>query len=266
MRLSLNEHEDAEMFLSELCLGKDAFEKLKIIARYYMDEGRPVDSVRDKLKEYVANCGESFTLNPWRSMIELALKSAKKYNAVLINELHISKPEMERISKIKGIQARRFCFVLLCLKKYFNAIRPENNGWVCVDHADLMRLANIKTPMVKQAELYRILLSENLIELPDKPDRVAIHVVFDDMEGDDAMCITDMRNLGNQYMMYLGEPYYQCQECGLVVRNPHGSKGTKPFKYCKDCAAKIKIRQSTESAMKKYYKDISNFEVKIVEV
>ena len=61
--------------------------------------------------------------------------------------------------------------------------------------------------------------------------------------------ITDFRNLGNQYMMYLGESYFQCVECGLVVR-----RITNNQKYCDDCAASVYVRKSVESALKNYYK------------
>ncbi len=263
MRLSVDEHNDAEAYLEEKDLKNDAFDKLRVIARYYIDNDYNIEEVKEQLRVFVANCGENYTLNVWHDMIEAAAKRAKKTPAILIDYVSVTEPEMEVIAKIKGIRARRFAFTLLCLKKYYNAIRENNNGWICVKHSELMRLANIKISLDGQAELYRVLIDAGLIELPDKLNRVAIHVTFDDIEGKEAVRVDDFRSIGNQYMMATGGPYYRCHECGLVVRMPDGKKRTKPYKYCKECAIKVKTRQSIESVMKKYYKDVEDIDVKI---
>ena len=257
MYLPFNEHEDAEKYISECTLGKGAFDKLRVIARYYLDEKYTDVAVREKLCEYVSRCGESFTLNIWSDMIDSAIKRAKKTDAILINNITVTEPELQAISKLKGIQTQRFAFTLLCLKKYFSSIRPESDGWICIPHSDLMKISNIKAPLNKQAELYRTLVSAGMIELPDKPSRVAIHVVMKDMNGKEEIRVNDFRNLGYQYMMYFGGPYFQCQECGLVVKQADNKSKGRPPKYCQSCAVKVKIRQSTESVMRKYYDDIS---------
>ena len=69
-------------------------------------------------------------------------------------------------------------------------------------------------------------------------------------DGEVAVRVSDFRNLGYQYLKYHGEPYFECENCGLTVRQNNKKTGRRQ-KYCQSCAAEIKIQQTINSVMRR---------------
>lgn len=245
MIISLNEHEEAEEYLDECLIDKNILHKLRVIARFYMDEQYGDELIRKKLSEYISKCGESPTLNMWDSMITTAMKQARKHDAVLINYVSVTKPEMEKIEALKGKQLQRLAFTLLCLAKYRDATRKNNNHWICFEDKEIMVLANLRLSLRKQAELYRKLEDAGYLLFPEKIDSISMQILFSE-DGEEACKISDFRNIGYQYLMMHGEPYYECKNCGLTVKMKNPNTKKKPM-YCNACASMIAARQSAES-------------------
>lgn len=196
----------------------------------------------EKLKEYVLQCGEQPTLNLWSDMIDSAVKQAGKRKAVVIDYIPVSSEELKRIDILPGTQLRRFAFTLLCLSKYFDIVKPNNDHWICLDHKDIMKLANIKTSIKRQAVMMKQLEDSGYLLFPKKVDSISMKVLYQSPSDEDLL-ITNFKNLGYQYLKYKGEPYFECENCGTTVKiNDPNAK--KKQKYCIECAAKIKIEQT----------------------
>lgn len=84
-----------------------------------------------------------------------------------------------------------------------------------------------------------------LLRFSKRVDSLNIQVKFIRANSPVAIHITDFRNLGNQYLLYCGEPYFQCANCGLTIK-----KKSNVHKYCSDCAAEMYIKKSVESVMR----------------
>ena len=250
MNLSMNEYEDAERYLDDRTVDKDFYNRLRVLANYYRDEGNNERSIREKLKEYVSYCGESPSLNVWSDMIDAAIKRSKKVKLIKIDSIPITQSEMDKIEALEGTQLKRLAFTLLCLSKYRDKIVDNNNHWVCYEDKDIMRLANMKPSLKRIGYLYRTLEEIGYLKFPQSNSSISMQVLFADDNLDDVVLnVTLMKNLGYQYLKYKGEPYFECESCGLTVKIKNKHVG-RPPKYCDQCAALIHAKQMTDAVMR----------------
>ena len=250
MDIVLNETVWAESHISSRTIGSDAYSTFRRVARYYMDGGYDRDAVRKKLDAFLLSCNPTASPVRWEPCINNAFKHALRQPAVDVGEIAISKKEMETIRGLDGKQVQRVAFTLLCLAKFWNAYSPKNDSWVRTPDNEIMRLANVKTSVKRQCSMFRDLRDCGMLTFSKRVDNTNVRVNFIADDDADAMIIDDFRNLGYQYLMYLGEPYFKCTRCGIVSRLDNPNKGRKQ-KYCHECAIKVKAEQDVNAAMKR---------------
>lgn len=248
MSIILNECAWAEQMIEESSLGDNAYETLCRVAKYYKANGMQKAELRKKLEEFLRRCDPYVSTVLWSDTLEKAVKVGMKYPPVMIEKITVTKPEMETILKLNGIQLQRLAFTLLCIAKYMMAVAPKTDGWVNTPENEVMKMANIKTSYKRQNLMYGQLLDEGLLRPSKKISNLNVQVVFM-QDGEPAIEVRDFRDLGNQFMMYIGKPYFVCQNCGLTVKVPDGAK-TGKMKYCPECAQKIRIQQTVNRVMR----------------
>ncbi len=248
MSIILRENEWAREMLCAGTLGKKPSETLKRAARYYIDEGYGTKDIRGKLEAFIRKCDPSCSTVKWSEAIDYAIKRASKQPAVDIDKIAITKPEIKRIEAFSGRQIQRLAFTLLCLSKYWKIVFPAGDGWINNKDNEIMAMANINTSVRRQSLMYGVLREEGFVRFSKKVDNTNVQVCFSE-DGDIAMEISDFRCLGYQYLKYHGEPYIECQCCGITTKLSNPEKGRKQ-KYCKDCAAKIAVKQRVDSVMR----------------
>lgn len=251
MAIVLNEHEWARDMIESRSLGAKPFETLSRVARYYIDKDYSKKEVRSILDTFLLQCEPTASLPKWSETLDYAVARALKYNAIKIDGIEITKPEMECIDALDGKQIRRLAFTLLCLAKYWDIVNPQGDHWVNSKDSDIMRIANIKASIRRQSLMYFNLNEAGMIQFSKKVDNTNVRVCFI-APGEAAMVITDFRNLGYQYLKHHGEPYFECQNCGITVKNSN-TAGRKP-KYCRECAVEIHMQQTVNSVMRQRHK------------
>lgn len=242
MGIVLNEREWAENAIAERNLGKRPSETLNRVAKYYFQcEKYKKSEVREKLEDFLLKCDPNIILVKWADAIDRAVRAADKYPLIHIDSVGITRGEMETIHSLPGKQSRKLAFTMLCVAKYWDAVQPKNNGWVNTQDREVMAMANISTSIKRQNELLHEMRNMGLIGFSKRVDSLNIQVLFMD---DTEVCvgISDFRNLGNQYSLQCGEPFFQCAQCGLTIR-----KKNNAHKYCPQCAAEMYIRKSVAS-------------------
>lgn len=248
MSIVLKENEWAEQMINDKDLGKKPSETMKRVARYYLDKGYSEREVRRKLDAFLIACDPLASLPKWSNSLDYALSRAVKFEAINIDKITISKTEMDIVDSLDKVQTKRLAFVLLCLAKYWVAVNPELDGWVVNKDSEIMKLANVSTSAKRQSLMYFTLKELGLIQFSKKVDNTNVRVNFMD-DGEPILEITDFRNLGYQYLMYHGGPYFMCDNCGVVSKyTVDNNKGSQ--KYCKDCSVKIRMRQHVEAVMR----------------
>lgn len=236
----LNEKQWVEDALSASNLGCKPSETLGRLARYYHEMGYKKSEVHKMLEEFMIRCDPNINIVRWQPVIDNSIKYAWKGSLIMIDPISITNNEMELIAKLPGVLLQRLMFTLMCLAKYGNAVNANNNSWVNRDIREILSLANIKVTVRRQSLLFNDLWREGYIGFSNIIDNINVNVKMLDNEGEVALLIEDFRNLGNQYMHYVGEGYMACQHCGLVVK-----RNAPNQKYCKDCAVDINIQKTS---------------------
>lgn len=247
MTIVLNEHEWAEGMINSRSLGSKPYETFCRVAKYYIDKNYSKRETRKMLDTFLLQCEPTASLPKWADMLDYAVNKATKYNAIMIDHIGISKTELAKIDSLEGTQLRRLAFTLLCLAKYWDIVNPNGDHWVNSKDTEIMRMANINTSIKRQSSMYHTLNELGFIRFSKKVDNTNVRVCFID-NGEKALEVSDFRNLGYQYLKYKGEPYFECENCGLTVK-VKTVKGRKQ-KYCQDCAIEIQMQQIVNSVMR----------------
>ena len=248
MSIVLNEYDWAERALKDKALGKKPYETLSRVAKYYTYKNYTRKEVRRLLDEFLLQCEPTASLVTWSDTLDNAAKYAAKYPLIMIEEIAITKPEMEKIDALPGKQLRRLAFSLLCIAKYLYAVSPNTSYWVGTPDNEIMKMANINTSIKRQSSMFGQLKDAGMIRFSKQIDNLSVQVLFVE-EGETAVRITDFRNLGYQYMKYHGEPYFECAHCGLTDKIKSATQ-RRPQKYCAQCAVEIRTRQNVNSVMR----------------
>lgn len=250
MSIVLRENDWAASMIQANSLGKKPSETLRRVARFYMDTYNiNQDAARKKLDLFLLQCDPTSSLPKWSDALDYAVSRACKYPAINIDHISVSKNEVEKIDSLEGKQIRRLAFTLLCLAKYWNIVTRKEDGWVNSKDNEIMSMANINTSIKRQSLMFGKLNELGMIQFSKKVDNTNVKVCFME-DGEEAIRIYDFRNLGYQYLMYHGEPYFTCENCGITTKvNDRGNRRRQ--KYCPECAAIIKMKQNIESVMRR---------------
>lgn len=234
----LNERFWCENALNTLDIGgrqpKDA---LPILARYYMSQGFEREDIEAKLKEFLIRIQPDVNLRFWQEPISGIARSAGKRRLLELDCIPVTKSEYDEIGTVDGVLQQRLLFTLVCLAKYGNAANPKNSGWVNRKTSEIFALANITITSKRQNLMINDLWGADMIAYSKIVDNINMQVKILDESSDDVVVrVSDMRNLGNQFMA-LSSPskYIACTSCGVIIK-----KASNRQKYCSKCAKEIR--------------------------
>lgn len=263
MAIVLNEYEWAERMIAYRKLGTKPGETLTRVAKYYFERKYSKREVRKLLDEFLMQCDPDASLVAWSDALDRITKTAAKYPPVQIDHISITAGELEWVSQLESKQLRRLAFTLLCVSKYWNIVSPNNNNWVNTEDKEIFKMANVTVTGKKQDLMYGELIRNGFIRQSKKIDNLNVQVLPPDTDNETVMHIKDFRNLGYQYLMHYGGPYFECERCGITVREKEYSANRslqlrcrskvagRKHKYCPSCAAEIRLKQNVESVMRK---------------
>lgn len=235
MGIVLNELDYVRDILDRGELGSKPTETLSRVARYYSSlKGATKSSVSASLEDFMLRCDPTINLVKWQDTIDRIVRGANKFPLINIESVPITEGEMKTCDSLEGVQCRRLLFTLICLAKYSDLVNEKNGGWVNKQDKEIFKLANVVTSIKRQSLMLNDFRSAGLIRFSRKVDNVNINVQCLDTGGKTVLKIRDFRNLGYQYMRFHGDPYIECEECGLVIK-----KRSNAQKYCHDCAIDV---------------------------
>lgn len=263
MAIVLNEYEWAERMVADRKLGSSPYETLSRVAKYYFEKKHSKREVRKLLDEFLMQCDPDASLVSWSSALDKITRNASKYPPIQIDHINISPGELEWIEKLEGKQFRRLVFTLLCVSKYWNIVSDTNNNWVNTDDKEIFQMANVSATAAKQDLMYGNLIKLGYIRQSKRIDSLNIQMLTPCVQNEEGLCVKDFRNLGYQYMKYCGEPFFECERCGITVKEKaysatrslcDGKRRVDPgrkHKYCQSCAMEIRLKQNVDSVMRR---------------
>lgn len=245
MNIVLDEREWTETAIKNRQIGSSPMDTLRHVAQYYYECGYKKKDIREKLDDFLIQCDPSVVLVKWSDSLDKLTKAVGRYPLIKVDSVDVTETELNTIAKIEGVQMRRLAFTLLCIAKYWDIARMDNNHWTNSKDRDIMKMANINTSIRRQSKMLHDLRELGLIKFSKRVDNLNIQIQYIDTVGDAVLHIVDFRNLGNQYLLYFGEPYFQCEQCGVTIK-----KKKNVHRYCVECASEMHVKKSVESVMR----------------
>ena len=233
----LNELDFAREVIRTRDLGKSPMFALVCAGRYYAAQGFGEDEIYQKLRAIASQDGR---LN-WSSVAEHVLSACKRRSLLEVPYIPVTQSEFSTIQALDGLQRQRLLFALLTLAKYGNLIKSHNDNWVRYEPRDVFKLANVNVARHKQSLYINDLMCAGVVQYSDHVDNLDLRVLMLDDAAPAAAAVHDMRNLGFQYMMHIGLPFFECTSCGVVAKRTAGKQ-----KYCTECAAVINAQKTIE--------------------
>lgn len=232
-----NEKKYAEMCLEEFYLDKSVIPTLIILIKYWYHNGFNQDEILIKLDEFMKEAYGDYVPHLWADKFKDLAKQycSDKYPLSMVDEVYISKKEMDVIKSIKGQENQRLAFSLLVNCKIRNAKRGIEDNRVKDDDKVIFADANVKRGVVAKQKMLRGLMELGYLEFPKMG--LDILITFIDLETDfsieqnRAITIDSFDDFILDYYAYIGSKVIKCKECSKRVM----VKGNASTKYCPQC-------------------------------
>ena len=244
MSVILNETKQAEYIIEKGEVGTKPTSTLFLLGKYYRQkENLDKEQTVNKLNEFMVANYKNYNPALWEDIIEDIAKKANKYTLREIDSIGITQSELDKIVELYNIKYEKLLFTMLCYAKLYNTISENNNGWVNADIQELYRVARVTVKYRKDKFLFlNDIERTGLISFSNKNDNLNLKVNFFDMDGESVLEISDFRELGYEYLNYIGDSkFIRCSECNRLVR-----KKTNNQLYCTECAKNINIIKQKE--------------------
>lgn len=199
------------------------------------------------LKKYHNNFDEIYYSN----LISDAIKKAHKKPFYCIDNIKVTKSELDIISSLDNLRAEKILFVLLCMAKQQAMSNGFTNGLVKYSITDLCKTARISVPADEREYILYNIIQKGFLGYPKKNNTQCLIVNFIDNSDDEAVLSLNEADCYELAYLYLswkndGKGYTKCQRCGRMIKQ---SK-TKPKKYCEECAQEVLTEQKRQWAEK----------------
>lgn len=251
MPVVLNEVKQAEYIIEKGEVGNKPTSTLFLLGKYFRQkENLNKEQTFNKLDEFMHKNYKNYNSALWEDIIEDISKKANKYSLRELNSIGITQSELDKIAEVDNLRYQKLLFTMLCYAKLYNCISENNNGWINTDIREIYRVARVTVKYKNDKFLYLNDLEQmGLISFSSKNDNLNIRVNFVGMDGETIINIDDFRELGYEYLNYIGKGrFIRCTECKRLVKKK--SKHDYSTKYCTECSKKIESRNALERKRK----------------
>ena len=248
MPVVLNEKKHAECIIEKGEVGNKPTSTLFLLAKYYRQkENLNKEQTFNKLNEFMETNYKNYNSATWEDIIEDISKKANKYPLREIDYIEITQSEIDIIRNVCNIKYEKLLFTILCYAKLYNKISDKNNGWVNTDIKELFRVARVTVRYRNDKFLYlNDLETAGLISFSNKNDNLNLRVTFIDDNSEAVLKVDDFRELGYEYLNYIGDgKFIRCECCKRLVK-----KSSKNMKYCNKCSKEKQLEWQRESMKK----------------
>lgn len=222
---------------------KSLMAKIRYIVRYLIhSEKMSGDDVYREIVRWLTIHHNNFDESSYSNVISDTIRAAQKYPFYIIDNIKITKSELEIISSLNNLRAEKILFVLLCMAKQQSMANGFVNGLVKYTITDLCKAARVSVPAEDREYILYEIVKKGLLGYPKKNNTQCLIVNFMnvdevELELDEADC----KELAYVYLNWKnnGKGYTKCKRCSRWMKQ---SK-TKPKKYCEDCARAVQTEQ-----------------------
>nr|DAZ83430.1 MAG TPA: transmembrane protein [Caudoviricetes sp.] len=241
MDIFLNEIAEAEKIIESKDLGVKPSQSLFLLAKYYRYVMKYKKSkIITVLTDFIKSTGINYRPSDWEKSVERQVDRTRNNPPINIEYIGITQKELEDIARLKSPPVERIAFTALCLAKYRNILNARNNNWVCASHKMLFSLSSVNKTKYEKEMMIHKLVKAGMLQPAFAVGNTNLKVKFIDDNSPIVLKITDMRELGKEYMLYRGKKYVRCKNCGRLF-----NKRANNQVYCKNCQGYQKIKTKT---------------------
>ena len=250
-----------ELYVKNLLLGKNKdiksiIKKIGYITRYNLhilkkDEKKNYNSTILWMTKHQDNFDESCYSN----IVSAYIKKAKKRDFKYIDNITITKNELDKIKSLNNIREEKIMFVLLCMAKYQSVFMGFTDGLVKYTITDLCKYARISVPADKREYILHDILLKGFISCPKKNDTKCLRVNFIEKDGEPELILNeiDCQELAYVYLRWKnGSGFKRCRKCGRLMSS-RNKKDLCPYCeqlvqdnnhiWCIDCGEEVEINE-----------------------
>ena len=225
------------------------------LALYYIKiKGIDEKDVFDEIINYITTYDQNFYYEQYLVDIKKCIRKAKQYDIKNIENIIITKSEMDKIKSFNDIKKEKIVFVLVALAKYFNALYGNDRDCLFAKTSDIFKYARVVIP-ASERDYYLHFAYDNGVLLPNfsiGSNMQLVGIISHDENDEAALTLNeqDYQELAYTYLNYKNGGYKRCAACGswFKVRSSepgtlychiHKPKAAKPMEYkiktCIDC-------------------------------
>ena len=250
-----------EKYAKDLLLGKNkevksAIKKIGYITRYNAQIlGKDEDENYKSTVQWMLKHQDNFDESSYSNAISSAIKGSKKWDFYKIDNIIITKNELETITSLQNIREEKVLFVLLCMAKQQATSIGFTDGLVKYTIVNLCKMARISVPADDREYILHDILVKGLISCPKKNDTKCLKVNFIDNSSEQELILNeiDCQELAYVYLRWKnGKGFKRCGSCGRLMRSnghkdvctycEHSQKDTTHV-WCIDCGDEVEISQ-----------------------
>jgi hypothetical protein len=201
--------------------------------------------------EWMNKFHNNFDESYYSNLIADAIKKAHKHPFYNIQNIQITKSELDAIMSLNNLRAEKVLFVLLCMAKQQSVVYGFTNGLVKYSLPTLCKDARISVPSDDREYILYNIVQYSLLSYPKKNNTQCLIVNFIN-DCDEVVLSLDEVDCQELAYVYLnwknnGKGYTRCQRCNKLIKQ---SK-TKPRKYCEECARESHLESKRISEQKR---------------
>ena len=238
-----------EKFARDLILGKNTsvkstMGKIGYITRYNAQILNKNDNENYMSTiQWMQKHQDNFEEGSYSCAISKAIKGAKKRPLYKIDNIVVTKNELNTIQSLNDIRQEKIVFVLLCMAKHQKYSIGFTDGLVKYNITELYKMARVSIPSEDREYVLNKLFKRGIVDSPKKNNTKCLFVTFIDDIGEPVLNLDeiDCKELAYVYLNWKnnGKGYTRCHKCNRLMKQ---SK-TKPKKYCEECAKIVLTEQ-----------------------
>lgn len=247
MTFLFNEQSAVENMIEKRVVDNDnVFTTIKDLARYnYFVKNMEKDDNYKSILKYLQNNGTNINEENVYKIIDDCIQRAKKYPFKLVDEICITKSEIEFIKKLNDIKREKIAFVLLASAKYYDAARGTKYCTTYMNNSDICKLARITIPVVDRNVFMQFAYDCGVLSRHSRAASTEKKVLFVSHDENDEVAFTlkenDFKDLAYAYLARITpHKYRQCIVCRKWMK-----KDSKGRQVCKECSEKEDMEHNT---------------------
>ena len=228
---------------------KKPMSTLRILAKYYFNNGDTKEEVEDKLNKYMKVNYKSYSPSKWKDLISQLVKSVEKYKTykmIDVDKVNITENEWFSIIALNNKQLEKLAFILLVYCKINKIKNPTCDNKINNTFSDIFRECGFRVTNETKLllnELYKL----NYISIGLSCNSTSIKINYiEENENNIKFTIDNFENVITYYEEYKnGKKYIECECCKKRV-----AQKTHNVKYCPKCKKEKQLEFQRESMKK----------------